>query len=119
MTTLVQDTKRSSTFANRISLGAIALILAALALYVGIILSINTTGNPHTEQVQVVLKGCISPYCVSQAALAQRVSKEPSNTAARIRIMFSAPRRDQYMPGPSRRCLNCLTSLSTLPEPIG
>jgi hypothetical protein len=55
----------------------------------------------------------------TQAALAQRASKELSSTAARMGIMHSAPGRDQCIPGAVKRCLNCLTSDSTLPDPIG
>jgi hypothetical protein len=62
MTLLVQDTKRSSTFAKRISLGAIALILASVANATGMILAITTSSNPHAEPVQFALKAATLAY---------------------------------------------------------
>lgn len=54
-----------------------------------------------------------------QAARAQRWSKLSSMTAARMTNMRSAPGRDQCIPGPVGRALNCLQPLSTVPEPMG
>ena len=71
---------------------------------------------------------CVSPGWVdiqsallvggTQAASHNR-SNFPAITAPRMTSISSAPSRDQRMPAPVKRLLNCFTPLSTVPEPMG
>lgn len=58
------DTEQRPTLAKRISLGAMALMLASLANLIQMVLSSNNpdASNPHTEQVQVVIEAATFAY---------------------------------------------------------
>ena len=56
------EMKLKSVPANRISLGGIALIVAGIAVLAATLLLLGSPGNPHTEQLQVVLEADTFAY---------------------------------------------------------
>ena len=80
-------------------------------------------GESDFGVIRIVLRlyprrdGCIQSW--GHEAACHRVSKLWVRTAERMTNMRSAPGRDQRIPGPDRRALNCLIPLSTVPEPMG
>jgi predicted permease len=61
------EMKLKSVPANRISLGGIALIVAGIAVLAAILMLLGSSGNPHTEQLQVVLEADTFAYRLALA----------------------------------------------------